>query len=208
MEDEIFELIGRLITMLQDVAIDERHTPRLYAQFLASLLTGHRKGGGSVVGHAESLGNIESGTCKEHSCMYILAEGYLFPLTGLGVVSVICSECTSRLPVKMCVSDLIHPGFFILRIYALWNKNRNLLAAMLSVFFVSSQSTHHTMTSSKCISQAFVIASLIIYFTASVPMAGTCFHLPSGVPRLLKASVHFHRYDWCDPGHHRVLQQY
>ncbi|KAG2108840.1 hypothetical protein BD769DRAFT_1392651 [Suillus cothurnatus] len=117
MEDEIFELIGRLITMLQDVAIDERHTPRLYAQFLASLLTGHRKGGGSVVGHAESLGNIES---------------------GLGVVSVICSEC-----------------FFILRIYALWNKNRNLLAAMLS----------------KCISQAFVIASLIIYFTASVPMA-------------------------------------
>ncbi|KAG2100042.1 hypothetical protein BD769DRAFT_1698699 [Suillus cothurnatus] len=28
MEDGIFELIGHLITMLQDVAIDERHTPR------------------------------------------------------------------------------------------------------------------------------------------------------------------------------------
>jgi hypothetical protein len=32
MEDEIFELIGRLITMLQNGAIDERHTPRLMAQ--------------------------------------------------------------------------------------------------------------------------------------------------------------------------------
>ncbi|KIK36949.1 hypothetical protein CY34DRAFT_16042 [Suillus luteus UH-Slu-Lm8-n1] len=32
MEDEIFELISRLITTLQDVVIDERHTPRLMAQ--------------------------------------------------------------------------------------------------------------------------------------------------------------------------------
>jgi hypothetical protein len=30
-EDEIFELIGRPITTLQDVAIDERPTPRLMA---------------------------------------------------------------------------------------------------------------------------------------------------------------------------------
>lgn len=49
MEDEIFDSISRLITTLQEVAIDERHTPRLYARFLAGLLTKHRKGGGSSV---------------------------------------------------------------------------------------------------------------------------------------------------------------
>jgi hypothetical protein len=32
MEDEIFELIGRLITTVQDVALDGRHTPHLMAQ--------------------------------------------------------------------------------------------------------------------------------------------------------------------------------
>lgn len=40
MEDEIFELIGCLITVLQDVAIDERHTPRLMALTL-TLSPGH-----------------------------------------------------------------------------------------------------------------------------------------------------------------------
>ncbi|KAH7886528.1 fungal-specific transcription factor domain-containing protein [Phlebopus sp. FC_14] len=55
MEDEIFELIGRLISTLQDVAIDERHTPRLYARFLAGLLTRHRKGGGGVGGRSQML---------------------------------------------------------------------------------------------------------------------------------------------------------
>ncbi|KAG2104273.1 hypothetical protein BD769DRAFT_162868 [Suillus cothurnatus] len=53
--------------------------------------------------------------------------------SGLGVASVICSEC-----------------FFILRTYALWNKNRKLLAAILSVFFT------------------FIVASLIINFTTSI----------------------------------------
>jgi len=48
MEDEIFDSIGQLITTLQEVAIDERHTPRLYARFLASLLTKHRKGGSTT----------------------------------------------------------------------------------------------------------------------------------------------------------------
>ncbi|KAF9222143.1 hypothetical protein BS17DRAFT_818833 [Gyrodon lividus] len=55
MEDEIFDSIGRLITTLQDVAIDERHTPRLYARFLAGLLTKHRKGGGAVAGRLQQL---------------------------------------------------------------------------------------------------------------------------------------------------------
>lgn len=54
MEDEIFESISRLITTLQELAIDERHTPHLYARFLASLLTKHRKGGAGVGGHPQS----------------------------------------------------------------------------------------------------------------------------------------------------------
>lgn len=53
MEDEIFDSIGRLITTLQEVAIDERHTPRLYARFLAGLLTKHRRGGSIVAGRPQ-----------------------------------------------------------------------------------------------------------------------------------------------------------
>jgi hypothetical protein len=41
------------------------------------------------------------------------------------------------LPLHQRVSDLIHPGFFILRTYALWNNSRIMLAVMLSTFFVS-----------------------------------------------------------------------
>ncbi|KAG2104283.1 hypothetical protein BD769DRAFT_1676267 [Suillus cothurnatus] len=72
--------------------------------------------------------------------------------SGLGVALVVFSEF-----------------FFILRTYALWNKNRKLLAAILSVSFVSSPFTYHTETSDKCISQTFLTASFIIDFTASVP---------------------------------------
>ncbi|KAH9942813.1 hypothetical protein B0H21DRAFT_695974 [Amylocystis lapponica] len=44
-EAEIFDLIGRLIKILSspDVAIDERHTPKLHARFLAGLLARHRR---------------------------------------------------------------------------------------------------------------------------------------------------------------------
>jgi len=63
MEDEIFELISRLITALQDLAIDERHTPHLYARFLASLLMRHRKGGRVVAG---GLPNIPSQSQVSH----------------------------------------------------------------------------------------------------------------------------------------------
>ncbi|PCH34825.1 hypothetical protein WOLCODRAFT_78982 [Wolfiporia cocos MD-104 SS10] len=44
-ETEIFELIGRLIHTLSspEIAIDDRHTPKLHARFLAGLLTKHRR---------------------------------------------------------------------------------------------------------------------------------------------------------------------
>ncbi|EPS93162.1 hypothetical protein FOMPIDRAFT_63796 [Fomitopsis schrenkii] len=44
-ETEIFDLIHRLIQTLQspEIAIDERHTPKLHARFLAGLLTKHRR---------------------------------------------------------------------------------------------------------------------------------------------------------------------
>lgn len=44
-EEDIFELIGRLIRTLNspEIAIDDRHTPRLHARFLAGLLSKHRR---------------------------------------------------------------------------------------------------------------------------------------------------------------------
>jgi len=49
-ENEIFELIGRLIHTLSSpkIAIDDRHTPKLYARFLASLVSRHRRDGAST----------------------------------------------------------------------------------------------------------------------------------------------------------------
>jgi hypothetical protein len=48
-EAEIFDLIGRLIQTFSspEIAIDDRHTPRLYARFLAGLLSRHRREGGA-----------------------------------------------------------------------------------------------------------------------------------------------------------------
>jgi hypothetical protein len=48
-EQEVFDLIGRLIQTLSspDIAIDDRHTPKLYARFLAELLMRHRHDGAS-----------------------------------------------------------------------------------------------------------------------------------------------------------------
>ncbi|KAI0795864.1 hypothetical protein C8Q75DRAFT_744153 [Abortiporus biennis] len=45
-QDDIFELIARLIHTLNspEIAIDDRHTPRLHARFLAGLLSKHRRG--------------------------------------------------------------------------------------------------------------------------------------------------------------------
>lgn len=49
-ESEIFDLIGRLIQTLSSpkIAIDDRHTPKLYARFLAGLLSRHRRDGATV----------------------------------------------------------------------------------------------------------------------------------------------------------------
>ena len=72
MEDEIFDSIGRLITTLQEVAIDERHTPRLYARFLAGLLTKHRKGGSTIAGRLQPHPPA-SHTTQSHS--YVAPRG-------------------------------------------------------------------------------------------------------------------------------------
>ena len=46
-ETEILDLIGQLIQTLSSpkIAIDDRHTPKLYARFLAGLLSQHRRDG-------------------------------------------------------------------------------------------------------------------------------------------------------------------
>jgi hypothetical protein len=49
-EAEIFDLIGRLIQKFSspDIAIDDRHTPKLYARFLAGLLARNRRDGATA----------------------------------------------------------------------------------------------------------------------------------------------------------------
>ncbi|KAJ7226928.1 hypothetical protein GGX14DRAFT_627532 [Mycena pura] len=49
-ENQVFDLIGRLIQTLSspEIAIDDRHTPKLYARFLAGLLSKHRRDGATV----------------------------------------------------------------------------------------------------------------------------------------------------------------
>jgi hypothetical protein len=60
-ENNIFDLIGRLIQTLSSpkIAIDDRHTPKLYARFLAGLLSGHRRDG-AAVGRSQAVPPPES----------------------------------------------------------------------------------------------------------------------------------------------------
>jgi len=48
------------------------------------------------------LANVDSGTCMVHPFMHLLAEGYYSPFTGIGIVSVVFSECIYR-PFVLCV---------------------------------------------------------------------------------------------------------
>ncbi|KAG1854068.1 hypothetical protein C8R48DRAFT_323572 [Suillus tomentosus] len=89
--------------------------------------------------------------------------------SGFGMLLAVCSEC-----------------FFILRTYALWDRNRILLAAILCTFFVSFQSTHHTQASGRSISQSFLVASVSItvdttvsaaYTTSAIPGITGCYHI-------------------------------
>jgi hypothetical protein len=60
----------------------------------------------------------------------------------------------------------------------LWNNNKIVLAVMLSTFFVSSQPTHHTKASDRCIDQTFSVVSISVTFAGTVPSACTRSHLP------------------------------
>jgi hypothetical protein len=59
-----------------------------------------------------------------------------------------------------------HPGFFIIRTYALWNNNKFVLAAMVTGFLVSSH-PQSPQALGRCISQAVIIASVGVLFTAT-----------------------------------------
>ncbi|KAG1835981.1 hypothetical protein DFJ58DRAFT_917808, partial [Suillus subalutaceus] len=93
--------------------------------------------------------------------------------TGFGILSVVCSE-----------------AYFALRTCALWNNDRILLTAVLSTFLVSSQSTHHTKASGKCISQTFIGASMGIAFTTTAPAAYAVSAIP-GITGCYQSSTNF-----------------
>jgi hypothetical protein len=67
----------------------------------------------------------------------------------------------------------IHPGFFILRTYALWNNNRIVLVAVLSAFFVSHMRTPHP---SSCPSKATIVSSISLLLVAGATSDGLCSH--------------------------------
>ncbi|EIW74294.1 hypothetical protein CONPUDRAFT_67760 [Coniophora puteana RWD-64-598 SS2] len=55
MESDIFDVIHQLINVYnsEQVAIDERHTPKLYARFLTGLLSRYRKGGAAIMSNRQ-----------------------------------------------------------------------------------------------------------------------------------------------------------
>jgi hypothetical protein len=68
-ETEIFDLIGRLIQILSgpEIAIDDRHTPKLYARFLAGLLSKYRRDGATVGRlHPQPPSNSPGGANSEY----------------------------------------------------------------------------------------------------------------------------------------------
>ncbi|KAJ7348619.1 fungal-specific transcription factor domain-containing protein [Mycena albidolilacea] len=86
----VYDLIGRLIQTLSspEVAIDDRHTPKLYARFLAGLLSGHRRDG-ATVGRLhpqpptqQSVSGSSSSEYGHHSCASSMFT--MSPLAGVG----------------------------------------------------------------------------------------------------------------------------
>lgn len=89
LEVEIFDLIGRLIQTFSspEIAIDDRHTPKLYARFLAGLLARNRRDGATVgrlhpqpppqseIAHAASGGYTTQATTSTPSFSVTAPEG-------------------------------------------------------------------------------------------------------------------------------------
>jgi len=77
-----------------------------------------------------------------------------------------------------------------LRTYVLWDRNRILLVAILFTSFVSSQLTHNTQASGKCIIQTFLVASFSIVLATSVPAAYATSAIP-GITGCYRSSTSF-----------------
>ncbi|KAG2121308.1 hypothetical protein DEU56DRAFT_96895 [Suillus clintonianus] len=75
--------------------------------------------------------------------------------SGFGTISVICSEC-----------------FFILRTYALWNKNRIVLAAMISTFLTF-------IVVSMSLQVVFATTVPVTYATSAIPGITGCYQSSS-----------------------------
>ncbi|KAI0071364.1 hypothetical protein K474DRAFT_632780 [Panus rudis PR-1116 ss-1] len=71
-QDQIFDSIGTLIYTLNtpEIAMDDRHTPRLHARFLASLLSRHRRNVAPATATQQQnppQGQVHGGTPGQHS---------------------------------------------------------------------------------------------------------------------------------------------
>ncbi|KAG2068167.1 hypothetical protein BDR04DRAFT_1158148 [Suillus decipiens] len=119
---------------------------------------------------------------RKVKCLYILTRGLPFTLLATILYQYFIpnetpDKCRMLANVDSAIvtlSAICSEAFFVLRTCALWNNNKILIAVMLSTFLVSSQSTHYTKASGRCISQTFVGASIGVSFTTTGPAACLC----------------------------------
>ncbi|KAG9309175.1 hypothetical protein JVU11DRAFT_10886 [Chiua virens] len=127
MGNEIFDLIGRLITTLQEVVIDERRTPHLCAHFLESLLMKHRKGGNSIArriyiadSHAPHEAQHGSHPCHDSDSMQLALNSFqngietpstgataAHPLDALSFVPVAYDAVSEPLESDVSMADML-----------------------------------------------------------------------------------------------------
>lgn len=98
-ESETFELIGRLIQTLSStkIAVDDRHTPKLYARFLAGLLSRNRHDGATV-------GRLQTQPPQRQETSYTGGSASRVPATGGST-----STLSGNLPIPR--ADQAGPGF-------------------------------------------------------------------------------------------------
>ncbi|OJA16681.1 hypothetical protein AZE42_06974 [Rhizopogon vesiculosus] len=85
---------------------------------------------------------------------------------SFALISAIFSECISPFPVTPLPPNSIHSGFFILRTYALWNKNKIVLGAILTAAFAI------IVTS---ISVLFATTNVAPFETSAIPAITGCY---------------------------------
>ncbi|KAF8187951.1 hypothetical protein K438DRAFT_1834414 [Mycena galopus ATCC 62051] len=91
-ENQVYDLIGRLIQTLSspEIAIDNRHTPKLYARFLVGLLSRHRRDGatvGRLLPQLPAQENVSGSSSSDYGHKSRISSTFtMSPMPGAGAV--------------------------------------------------------------------------------------------------------------------------